>query len=148
MQSFPIAQLTRFYICIKFSEDVEAVISPSALSILTGQRVSYGENYFSMQNGGSPTTSFTFEEKDFNGRKLALVIPDVNNFNNVMNGYENIQRLEFLREPGLTDTQFIKKLINHAHEDNKLFDEHYSDLIKEADYLKRENMIYNLFEKL
>ena len=49
MQSFPIDQLSRFYHDFKFSEDVEAIIAPTTLSILTGQRVSYGEKYFSMQ---------------------------------------------------------------------------------------------------
>ncbi len=149
MQSFPIDQLTRFYSGFKFSEDVEAVISPSALSILTGQRVSYGEKYFSMQYAATPTTSFTIEEKDFNGRKLALVIPVVNNLNDIMNGYENIQRLEFLREPGLTDTQFIKKLFSHAQEDNNLFVEHYADLIKEADDLENStNYAINVLKRV
>lgn len=149
MQSFPIDQLSRFYSVFKFSEDVEALISPTTLAILTGQRVSQrvscGENYFSMQYGATPTTSFTIEEKDSNGRKLALVIPVVSNLNDIMNGYENIQSFEFLREPGLPDSQFIKKLLGHAHEDNKLFDEHYADLIDKhyVDLIKEANDLEN-----
>lgn len=138
MQSFPINQLPRFYDVFKFSEDVAVIITPTTLGIGAGKRVSYSENHYSLDYANS-TTFFKIEEKNYNGHKLALCIPVVNSLNDLMNGYESVQSVEFLREPGLTDTQFVKNVLSYINDTTKFFDDYYPNLIKEANDLGNSN---------